>query len=398
MKLGLTALALAGLAWPGAGQAQAPAAEAGRCTREAVGSAATAMRNARAELMAVPLEEDGTSVPPAAGRRIEAAKDRLRDYVREMMACAPKSVEPAVLAEAMAQRGGLSDVPAEDSASPPPDRHGSAVAFEVFRVDSNPDMLAVVATLAIKCGSDSMLILYRRTASGWWEAMVRRADPYSEVRGGWQDLRFSVSPADSQGRWFVATVSTTPWCSSSWQGLRYALARPADDPARPKVLLDEKTTTWLGSGEEMVVLAGRDSFELRHVAGSLDPEILTRRHVRRYSVSGEAVRRMQPVAESVRDFADEWISSPWAEAKSWSGKDPALAAAHSALRSARHETLRGFDSVRGCSGGATEVQLDDRTGPNWFLLVRGGPEGPWTLERAAHRSAKQCLDADGRPR
>jgi hypothetical protein len=397
MKLGLTALALAALAPPGAPAAEGSEAQAGRCDRSTMGSAVIEMRMARALLLAVPPADDGTSVPPAAGRRIEALKDRMRDFVGKMMACAPTSVEPAALAAAMAQRGGISDGTTGDAVPPPPDRHGSLVAFEVSRVDGHPDMLAVVATLAIKCGSDSMLMLYRRTPSGWSEAMVRRSAPYREVKGGWGDLRFAVSPPDARGKWFVATVSTTPWCTSAWQGLSYQLARPGPAPERPDVFFRGKGTIYLGNESDLVVKAEREAFELRHDGSSLDSDILIRRHVRRYAVAAE-VRRVQPVAETVRDFVDEWISSPWAEAKGWSGPDPALAAAHAALQASRFETLRGFDSVRACSGDSNEVQLDDRGGPNWFLLVRGDSDGPWTLERAARRSARPCLGADGLPR
>jgi hypothetical protein len=398
MKLGLTLLVLAGLAPLSAPVAEGAEAQAGRCDRSTVGSAVIEMRRASSVLLAGPPEDDGTSVPPPAGRRIEALKDRMRDFVRTMMDCAPASVEPAALAAAMAQRGGISHGTTGDAVPPPPDRHGSLVAFEVSRVEAHLDMLAVVATLAIKWGSDSMLILYRSTPSGWRETMVRRSEPYSEVKGGWGDLRFAVSPSDAQGGWFVATVSTTPWCTSAWQGMPYELARPGPAADRPRVFFRDKGTIYLGNESDLLVKAERDAFELRHDGSSLDPDILVRRHVRRYSVAGENVRRVQPVAESARDFADEWISSPWTEAKGWSGSDPALAKAHSALQAARRETLRGFDSVRACSGDYDEVQLDDRGGPNWFLLIRGGTDGPWTLERAARRSAKRCLDADGLPR
>jgi hypothetical protein len=398
MKLGLTLLALAGLAPPAAPAAAAPEAEDRRCTREAVGSAAIAMRTARAELMAVPLEDDGTSVGPDAGRRIEAAKDRLRDFVRAMMDCAPTSAEPAALAAAMDQRGGASDSPPHDPNSPPPDRHGSAVAYEVSRVDSHPDMMAVVVTLGIKCGSDSMLILYRRTHSGWREALVRRAEPYREVRGGWGDLRFEVSPRDPQGRWFVATVSTTPWCTSAWQGLNYELARPGSAPDRPQIFFSGRNTTYLGNEEDIRLRAEPDAFEIRHDGSSLDPDILVRRHVRRYRVAGESVRRVQPVAENIRDFVDEWVDSPWAEAKAWSGSDPGLAAAHSGLQAARYKTLGGFASIRGCRGGATQIELAGQDGPGWFLLARGGAAGPWTMERVTRRAAAGCRGPDASTR
>jgi hypothetical protein len=255
-------------------------------------------------------------------------------------------------------------------------------------------MLAVIVTLGIKCGSDSMLLLYRRTPSGWSELMVRRSEPYSEVRGGWGDLRFAVSPKDSNGGWFVATVSTTPWCSSAWQGMPYALARPGPSPERPKVFFRGKSTTYLGDEDDLVVKAERDFLEIRHDGSSVDPEILVRRHVRRYSVAGESVRRVQPVAENVRDFADEWIGSPWVEAKVWSAGDPALEPAHSSLRAARYESLGGFASVRACAGGRTQIEVAQRGGPAWFLSVRGGPKGPWTMERVVRRRAKDCAGPD----
>jgi hypothetical protein len=398
MKLGLILLAASGLASPGAPAAEGSEMQAGRCDRSTVGSAVNEMRMAHAVLLAVPPAEDGTSVPPAASRRIEALKDRMRDFVGKMMACAPAAVEPAALTAAMEQRGGVSAGTTGDAVLPSDDRHGSRVDFQVSRVEAHPDMLAVVATLAIKCGSDSMLILYRRTPSGWRETMVRRSEPYSEVRGGWGDLRFAVSPSDAAGNWFVATASTTPWCTSAWQGMPYEIARPGPSPDRPRIILRDKNTIYLGDESDLVLKAEPGAFEIRNDGSSLDPEILIRRHVRRYAVAGDSVRRVQPVAESVRDFADEWISSPWPEAKAWSGRDPGLAPAHQALQESRYETLAGFDSVRGCSADSTEVQLGDRKGPNWFLLVRGGPDGPWTLERASRRSSKGCLDAAGLPR
>jgi hypothetical protein len=210
------------------------------------------------------------------------------------------------------------------------------------------------------------------------------------VRGGWQDLRFDVSPPDADGRWFVATVSTTPWCTSSWQGLRYALARPAADPGRPAVFLDGKTTTWLGGEEEMQVRAEADAFELRHVAGSIDPAVHNRPHLRRYAVSGEAARRVPPVAGSARDFVDEWIVSPWAEAKDWSASDPALARLHEQLNKGRFELLGEFASIRACPKGMTQVEIGSDKGPGWFFLVRDHRESPWRMERAGRKADPGC--------
>jgi hypothetical protein len=389
MKWKLALAVLASLAASGGADADSSAADVGTCTRESLGSAAIALRAAKAELMAVPLADPDTSVPPATAGKIEAVKDRLRVYVQRMMACAPTSVEPEALAAAMEQRAGTSP-DADEAGRPAPDGHGNMLTYEVSRVKAHPEMLAVVTSLGIKCGSDSMLMLYRRTRTGWEELMVRRAVPYSEVRGGWQDLRFTVSPPDAQGRWFVVTVSTTPWCSSSWQGLRYALARPTEDAGRPNVFFDEKTTTWLGADEELHVRAEEDAFELRHVAGSIDPAVHNRRHVRRYAVNGEAVRRVAPVADSARDFVDEWIVSPWAEAKDWSASDPGLARLHAQLNTGRFELLGEFASIRACRNGRTQVEIGSDKGPGWFFLVRDHRESPWWMEKAGRKPSAGC--------
>ncbi|HYW17672.1 MAG TPA: hypothetical protein VE891_16150 [Allosphingosinicella sp.] len=397
MKRKLALLALAGFAASGAPGSRAAAAQAPAlaCSAEKVKAAGSAVRTARAELMATPLEDDQALVPPATSSRIERVKDRLRDFVRSEMACAPASPDVEALAGAMAGRSGFFSVLANAHAAPkPPDRHGDALDFALRRVDSHPDMLAVIATLAIKCGSDSMLMLYRREGGVWRELMVRRSEPYSEVKGGWGDLRFEVSPKDRQGGWFVATVTTTPWCTSAWQGMPYELARPGPAPDRPRVFFRDKNRIYLGNEDDLLVKAERDAFEIRHDGSSLDPDILVRRHIRRYSVVGESVRRVQPVAESVRDFADEWITAPWAEAKAWSGGDPALAAAHSGLQAARYETLGGFASIRACSGGATRIEIAGQDGPGWFLRVRGGAAGPWTMERVERRAGAGCAGPD----
>jgi hypothetical protein len=224
--------------------------------------------------------------------------------------------------------------------------------------------------------------------------MVRRSAPYRKVSGGWQELRFAVSPPDAGGGWFVATVSTTPWCSSAWRSIRYALSRPRPAADRPLVFLQGEATDYMGYDREVVVKAERDAFELRNDAGSVDLDILVRRHVRRYAISGNLARRVQPVAENVRDFADEWIDSRWAEAKDWSAPGPALAAAHAGLQAARWKTLAGFASIRGCAGGATQVEIAGDGAPGWFLIARGGVAGPWTMERVERRAVAGCNGPD----
>lgn len=390
MKLAAPLLVVSAIAGSsGPGDRPDPAA----CSPAALAAAGAAVRAARAELSAIPSGEGDTSVSPAASRLIERTKDRLHGFVRAEMACAPASPEPVALEAAMAARGdAFVDTAPYDPERAPPDRHGRYLAYRIERVSSQPGMLAVTATLGINCGTDSMLMLYAREGGRWRELMVRRAAPYRKVSGGWGDLRFAVSPKDAQGRWFVATVSTTPWCSSAWQGLPFELARPGPAPDRASVFFRGKNTVYLGNDEDLLLEAERGAVEIRHDGGSLDSGILVRRHVRRYAVAGQSVRRTQPVAESVRDFVDEWITSPWTEARDWSGRDPELARVHARLHPDHYGQLDDFVSIRTCGGGLTQIEIGAENGPNWFFLVRGA--GPWSLERVARQAGAGCTGPD----
>lgn len=383
-------LVLACLAGADSAEIGVPAIGADGCSRSAA-SAGAAVRAARAELAAIRLGEMETEVPPSTGQAIERVKDRIRGFVAARMACAPAGPEPEALAAAMTAEGGQAR---PDPAFPVADRHGERLSYEVLRVPRHPRMLAVVTTLAINCGSDSMLILYRHESGRWRETMVRRSPPYQEIKGGWEDLRFAVSPPDAQGRWFVATASTTPWCTSAWHGLPYELARPGPSPERPRVFFRDKSIIYLGDEADLTLRAERDSFELRHTGASIDPAVHNRRHLRRYSVRGETVRRVQPVAENVRDFVDEWIVSPWSEAKDWSAPDPALAGSHGRLHPDRYALLDEFASIRSCGGSLTQLEIGAPEGPGWFFLVRGSEAGPWRMERVARQAKAECSGAD----
>ncbi|HEU0134784.1 MAG TPA: hypothetical protein VFR28_08170, partial [Allosphingosinicella sp.] len=148
--------------------------------------------------------------------------------------------------------------------------------------------------------------------------------------------------------------------------------------------------TWLGGESDLSLWAQEDAFELRHVSSSIDPAVHNRPHVRRYSVNGASVRRVPPVAGSVRDFVDEWIVSPWAEAKDWSANVPALARLHAQLKANRFDLLGEFASIRACAKGLTQVEIGSEKGPGWFFLVRDHRESPWRMESASRRSTAGC--------
>jgi hypothetical protein len=98
--------------------------------------------------------------------------------------------------------------------------------------------------------------------------------------------------------------------------------------------------------------------------------------IRHYAVSGDEVRRTQPVAVSPRDFTDEWIVSPWREASAWSSRQSweQLQQMHRRL----HKLRLGFDfdSVQKCSETPSAVQVSviaENEDTFYFKIIGNGP-------------------------
>ena len=133
-------------------------------------------------------------------------------------------------------------------------------------------------------------------------------------------------------------------------------------------------------------------FDIRHSGESIDPGVLVRTHIRRYRIDGDRVQRVQPVALDARDFADEWIVSPWSEAADWSAHSSRLRRVHARLAHMAEHFELTFKSVRGCGGGRTQVWVENDEGRGAILLVRG--RGPFKLEQILASPSADCRGRD----
>jgi hypothetical protein len=376
----LTALFL--LLWSfGAGTAAA-------CTAAEIAAPGAAVRTARAALMRIPLAEMDTSVRPDAQRAIEATKDRIIAFVTAALRCTDRNAAPAAIQAFLAAHGdAFEDRTLYTQQNPGRDMHGNGLSYEAAAVPQHPDLLAVVARLAIECGDDGMLMLFRRTGTGWLPIMIRRSAPYPEISGANGGLYYAVSPADAQGRWYVATARVPPWCTSAWSSLYYELARPAADPAAPDIFFRKQTGLYSGFDDPYVLRAGADRLQVEHDAGFFDPGILVRRHVETYAIDGDTARRVAPVAFNVRDFVDEWMDADWAEAADWTAHVPRLADLHRRLAPSNHSRpYLEQGPVHGCAPDLHQIEIDafdsesggaNRRQATWYFLVRG--KGPYLL-------------------
>ena len=290
-------------------------------------------RAAIEQLRAINTRERGYptgDVPPTAQRLLPVFKEGLRKRIMSTLnahaASSPDVLRTFLLADLAAE--GVEPFSAqefENNYNPDANNFGYLYEIEVRQPTRHPNLLAVVTNISVPCGSDSSLNVFQREGAVWKLILVSEANGYTEVSGAQGRFQFAVSPASDNGGWFVVTANVNPWCSSNWQQLRYQVLRPGDSPKHAEVLLDESHVIFLGVDQPYRLTIHPKGFQL-HLVGyqSLDSDLMTRPHIRKYEVEGTKVTRVPPFALLPEDFLDEWMDMKWEEAARWiSGSEAA---------------------------------------------------------------------------
>lgn len=370
-----------------------------RCSEAVLAARAAAVGEARTYLAELELGDGATEVTAEAQRRIEALKDRIATFVRSVAACGGSGMTAERMEARLAVAGAGLDQRRFDANYDIRDVHGASLSYEVRVPPGRPDLLAVVARFRINCGEDSLFFLFDRSGPPLRPLIAHRSAPYDEISGGWENLRYAVSPRSGDRRWYVVLAHTPPWCQSAWRSLRYELVRPGANADRPNVFFRQSVSNYIGNDSPLVIDAGADRLRIEHDGGILDPSIIVRRHVESYAIDGESVRRIQPAAFNVRDFVDAWLAVAWSEARMWSA-GPALEQPHRTIVASlrRDGSYYEFGPIRRCGAGLHQVVLHPEAfgsalpPPRWHLVVSGG--GPWRIERVSDTPAAGCRGPD----
>jgi hypothetical protein len=368
---------------------------AGVCVRDQIAREAARARMAQHDLMAIPIADaTQADVSPTASRAIVAMKDRLNAFVSATVRCAPAFPQASRLKTELASFDGVRDIAKRPSSD---EGYGAGLDFTVEIPRSPAGLLAITARFGIACGEDAMLMIFERRMNGWYEVLRSQSAPYKSVAGGWWSFDYAISPPDAAGKWFVVAKNIAPWCSSTWSEIRYAVLRPSASAAEPRRIFAKADSIWWGSERFGEIKIGVQDFDLRFRAESMDDGVHNREWIRRYSVIGDAVRRIAPLAASPRDFADEWIASSWSEAAPWTS--PAAS-----VRLERvHDQLHGlrfldYVSQRGCSDGTDRVQIEvEPTDPkhgtaHYYFLIAGRAD--YTMIDVAREANRACSRPD----
>jgi hypothetical protein len=375
------------------------------CSQGEVNRTAAQVHSARKRLLDLPIG-DGleTNVSPAAQQDITFMKDALSLFVNAYMRCVSNKPDSAKIQQELSTLSDAFEMPRGrviPNGQLPPDfgKYGFELSFEV-KVIENPRLVGVTANFSIECGGDTVLLIFAPDNESWKEVLRWQKKPYATVDGGTLAFDYGISPPDERGQWYIVTHDVAPWCSSTWSSIRYTVLRPTDEPLRPKILLSASDGMWFGNEDFGSLTVQKNAFDLRFHSYSIDTGVHNRVWIRHYSVIGDTVHRIQPVAVSPRDFVDEWVESPWEQAALWSSTSAIgnLRKVHETLSKLREATnsLLEYDSVYACSESADryqvevseEVEPDFKTARTFYFQVLG--RSTYTMVRASKERDPNC--------
>lgn len=262
----------------------------------------TPIRTTIDKLQAVPVDDMDTGVAPEIARLHQQLKHQLRDFVVD-------ALNRGADVKTELDKAGI---PIDDDQSSP---YGRLLNVEVqWKPNGLATWAEVTTSLSVMCGEDTSLYLLEREEKGWQMRLVVESEFSKTVTSGFGMFDYRVSPAGIDDQFLIVATNVNPSCVSVWQALRvqaYSLRR---NQAKPVL----KTETSICIEGEVELVVDEAGFGLDYLAEQGLSPGNRRNHVWRYSLQGDTMTRVAPVAEKPEDFVDEWRVMPWAAAKRWS--------------------------------------------------------------------------------
>ena len=361
------------------------------CASESPSQAASRALALQHTLLSTSVEDLDTDVPAQLKPALHDFKQALIATAELGLVCNPRMTDPARLQAGLAAvlhanrpqaPAAASPRPATQAGGPERDTgiYGGGLTVAVRAVPGQADLVSIEMAYSIECGGDNLLLLFRRTASGWRRELLYANPDLNQVGDAFGDFFiWSLVPGPG-GKPLLAAAHGTPWCTSRESELHVDLIAPASD-AGP-----QKTLAHLDHGysrDDQVPAALKpmpEGFQFRALDDSLDfDNLFTRPRVYRFRTSGGTLERMQPIADNARDFVDAWMQLPWPEAARWAvNPSPAMKAVRHRfdynLVKSRPELQ--FGPVLACGGMRFQVEMDlseDDRDSKLFAQVRREP-------------------------
>jgi hypothetical protein len=242
--------------------------------------------------------------------------------------------------------------------------------------------------MGISCGWDDSAYVYEFEGKAWQRRLESEQNTYAKDRYKPQWIESVQISSDFQTkRLLILTLGRETWCASNWHDVYYRLWSVTPN-APPKLLLDQSEWAFVAADPPINGTIRGDDLFVEYAVGALDPG-LTREAVYHFRVEGDGMKRVNPVALSPKDFAHEWLTSSWEQAKGWS-ESVALQRAHDADR----EAGESIDPTKHCGNRPDLWQVAIDFHPAWYFLIRWRPPYNFTMVQAGARPFPGCTIDD----
>lgn len=186
------------------------------------------------------------------------------------------------------------------------------------RVRRDGDLVTLQTSVGIDCGYDDSAYLYEWDSGTWHKILETEQNTYTQSGYLPQTLYgLQASPPDARGTRLVLSLGSKPGCSSAYQPLYYRAWRIGPRGAPPKLLLDASEIAYMGDYPPVKGTVSLDDVRLEFTMGGTGYGE-SHQAVRHFEVRGEAIRQIEPIAPTPRDFVEEWLDMPWSRSARWS--------------------------------------------------------------------------------
>jgi hypothetical protein len=188
----------------------------------------------------------------------------------------------------------------------------TALGFvDPVRVRRDGEFLTVQTSVGIGCGYDDSAYVYQWNGRAWARVFETEQNVYTRTHYRPQTIyAVQISRPDASGNRLVLTLGSRPGCSGAFQPLYYRLWRIAGLGSKPKLLLDAAETAFMGDYPPVKGTVSAEDARLEFTAGGTGYGS-GHQATRHFEVRGNAVKQVDPIAPTPRDFVEEWLAAPW---------------------------------------------------------------------------------------
>jgi len=385
----------------------APAALAEQpCSQAALHAEVHRAKAVQITLLAIKAE--GDDLKPEYRQQIQKLKDKLAATADASLRCATVAITAGKLQNELQSLLNANKPPQkitqeQDDPNAVTDHvYGADLKVKTTRAGDKTNWMLVVFNFGIACGDDSMLLGYEWKQEKWTQVLRWQSD-FDRIPNAFGDFfEYQVVQQQDSANWLVGVAHGHPMCTSNFGGFDLDIIQPERNDAPQKVLLHKQETYWRDDPTRM--RSTPDGFELRVSGYSRDVNIIRRTGIYRYSIDGDRIERVQPVAMNGRDFVDEWLNSPWEESQNWNFPSELanLEATYKKIAKlndpkAKEQPHFTYGPVRPCSDSASHFQVELDYGWWWEEKKDWRPDAPTFFQIQEGKNSFTMLSASGKP-